>query len=199
MLVVLLLTMCGWILAPAFGLEIGVIAMLGLLGAVVTGNFGRQTVQALDWDYIVFYGVALSLAHLSASLGFDRVIGGVIGPLVGANGAGVVAVVLVIATMALLVCLAVGPDQTVLLLGLALVPTVAQLGIEPWIAIVIVLAMAGVWLIPSQVPMYLGAYSASEGRLFSPDQARRAAFGYVAVLVVALVLSVPFWHALRLL
>ena len=65
--------------------------------------------------------------------------------------------------------------------------------------VVTVLATTGVWLIPSQVPMYLGAYSASEGRLFSPLQSRRAALAYLLVLLLGLVVSVPYWHVLRLL
>ena len=44
---------------------------------------------------------------------------------------------------------------------------------------------------PSQMPSFLAAYSATEGRLFSPGQARGAAFGYAGVMLLALALTVP--------
>ena len=47
--------------------------------------------------------------------------------------------------------------------------------------------------------MYVGAYAASEGRLFSPAQSRQAAIGFTVVILVALTLSVPYWHLLGLL
>src|SRR5205823_4297130 len=100
------------------------------------------------------------------------------------------------ALLAVAVTQVLGPDQSVLLLGLVLIPSAGALGVDPWVVVIAVLAGTGVWLIPSQVPMYLGAYSASEGRLFSPGQSRRAAVGYLVVLVVALSGSVPYWHLL---
>ncbi len=199
MLAVLLLTVCGWIAAPSLRIDVAVIALLGLLAAVATGNFGRQAVQALDWDYLIFYGVALSLVRLSSALGLDRLVGEAIGLRLADTGASALVLVLGVAVLGVVVCQVLGPDQTVLLVGLALVPTAQQLGLDPWVVVVTVLATTGVWLIPSQVPMYLGAYSASEGRLFSPSQSRRAAFGYLAVLLVALAVSVPYWHVLGLL
>ena len=80
-----------------------------------------------------------------------------------------------------------------------LLDAIAALGLDPWVIVVTILATTGLWLIPSQVPMYLATYSASEGRLFGPAQSRRAAFGYLAVLLVGLVVTLPYWHLLGLL
>jgi hypothetical protein len=40
---------------------------------------------------------------------------------------------------------------------------------------------------------------ASEGRLYSHAQARRAAFAYLVVAFIALALSLPYWRLLGLL
>ena len=109
------------------------------------------------------------------------------------------AIVLAIAALTIVVRLGLGPDQTVLLLCLALIPSAPVLGIDPWVAIVIVLACSSSWLLPTQMPSYMAAYSATEGRLYTPGHAQLAAFGFIAVLLVALAVTVPYWQVLGLL
>jgi di/tricarboxylate transporter len=198
MLAVLVLTLVGLIAAPALNLQMGVIAIVGLVGAVATGNFDRQTIGQLDWDYLIFYGVALSLVQLGSQLGFDAMIGQVVDQGLEHFGGSALALVLVIALLTLVVRLGLGQDQAVLLLCLALIPSAPALGLDPWVAIVTVLACSAVWLVPSQLPSFMAASSATEGRLFTPGQARGAAFGYAGVLLVALALTVPYWHLLGL-
>ncbi|HEV7664082.1 MAG TPA: SLC13 family permease [Chloroflexota bacterium] len=199
MMAVLLLTVAGWLAAPTLHLNVGLVAILGWLGAVATGNFDRRSVRTLDWDYLIFYGVALSLVRLGAAIGLDRLVSDAIGPLLTNNGPNALEMVLGVALVSTLVCLLLGPDQTVLLLGLTLIPTAGAMGVDPWVVVITILATTGLWLVPSQMPMYLAAYSASEGRLFSPLQSRNAAFGYLAVTLVGLALAVPYWHLLHLL
>jgi di/tricarboxylate transporter len=199
MLGVLLLTVCGWITAPALHVEIGVIAILGLLGAVISGNLNRQAMRELDWDYLIFYGVVLSLARVSSELGLDRLVGTAIGARLAESSSGALALVLGVAVSSVLVRLVLGVDQAVLLLCLAFVPAAVHLGINPWVAVVTILAATCSWLVPAQTSNYLAAYSASEGRLFSPSQARRAAVGYLVVMAAGLTVSVPYWHFLGLL
>jgi hypothetical protein len=89
--------------------------------------------------------------------------------------------------------------QGVLILTLAFLPTAAVVGVDPWIVVLTILATSGQWFIPNETNAYLVAYSASEGRLFSHGQARRVAFGYAAVVLAGLALSIPYWHVLGLL
>jgi hypothetical protein len=95
--------------------------------------------------------------------------------------------------------LCVAQVQALLLLGLMLIPAAPSLGLDPWLVVVTLLATSAVWFFPSQTPGYPLAYSAAEGRLFTHTQARRAALGYVGVVLVSLGLSVPYWHLLGLL
>ncbi len=79
MIAVLVLTVAGWIAAPALRVDVGTVAVLGLLAAVLTGSFDRRSFQELNWNYLIFYGVALSIAGLAISLGLDRVVAEAVG------------------------------------------------------------------------------------------------------------------------
>lgn len=198
MLGLLLLTVAGWIVAPGLGVDVGLIALLGLLGSVMTGNLDRSALQELDWNYLVFYGIALSLNRLGAALGLDHLIGTVVGGQLGQLGLGPLGLVLALGALALLTRLVLPPEQAILLLGLTLIPAAPGLGLHPWVIAMTLLATSVQWLLPSQTPSYLVAYSASEGRLYSPTQAWRAAAGFVVVTFIGLVLVLPYWHLLGL-
>ena len=150
MIAVLVLTVAGWIVAPALGVDVGTVAVLGLLGAVVTGNFDRRSFQELDWNYLIFYGVALSIARLVVSLGLDRVVADAVGAALADIGVTPLLFVLGVACLSILVQLVVPKNQGVLLLSLALVPVAPTLGIEPWVVVVTVLATASMWFLPTQ-------------------------------------------------
>ena len=85
-----------------------------------------------------------------------------------------------------------------LLLGLALIPVAPVIGVEPWIVIIVLLATSALWFFPAQTPYYLFALSASENRLFAHAQARRLAFAYAIIALLALVLTFPYWRLLGL-
>jgi hypothetical protein len=202
MIGVLVLTVAGWFVAPALHLEVGTIAILGLLAAIVTGNFDQRSLRELDWGYLIFYGVALSTAALRSSFGasgdasldlFNRF---GIGFFQEANG---LVFVLAVAILHTLVRLAIHQNQAILLLGIALIPVAPRLGVDPWIVVITLLATSSFWFLRMQTPSYLVAYTSSEGRLFSHNQARIAGFGYAIVVLLGLALSVPYWHWLGLL
>jgi di/tricarboxylate transporter len=196
---VLLVTLAGWIAAPYLGLEVGTVAILGLLGAVLTGNFDRSSFKELDWNYLIFYGVALSLAGLIVALKLDQGAAELIGALFGRLGTGPLTLVLGVAAISLITRLVIGQDHGALLLSLALIPVAPTMGADPWVVVVTLAATSTLWFLPNQTPTYLVAYAASEGRLYSHAQARRAAFGYTVVTLLGLVVSVPYWHLLGLL
>ena len=98
-----------------------------------------------------------------------------------------------------LVEVALGKTQMLLVLGLPLIPVASAIGVEPWVVIITLLAGPSLWFLPGQAPAYLVAQAATEGRLYSLAQSRAVALGYAIVTLLALILSVPYWHLLGLL
>ena len=198
-LAVLALTVAGWILAPVLGLDLAIVALLGLLAAVAVGSFDARAFQGLDWSVIVFFGVVLGVGRLAVALELDRTAAGAILGVLGSLQPGPATFVLAVAVLSVVARLVLEQDLTVLLASLTLLPAAARVGVEPWVVMMAVLATSVAWILPTQTQAYLVALSGSEGRLFSPAQAQRFALCYTALVLVGLVLSVPYWRLLGLL
>jgi di/tricarboxylate transporter len=198
-LCVLALTVAGWIVAPRLHLDLATIALVGLLATVVIGSFDTRGFQGLDWGVIVFFGVVLSIGRLAVALGLDRAAVAGLQALLGEARPGPVVFVLAVALASIAARLVLEQDLTVLLASLTLLPLASRVGVEPWVVMIAVLATSVSWILPTQTQAYLVAVAASEGRLFSHEQARRFALGYTGVTLAALVACVPYWRWLGLL
>jgi CRP-like cAMP-binding protein/di/tricarboxylate transporter len=197
-IVILALTVAGWVAAPWIGLDLATVALLGLLASVALGTFDRAALQSLDWSFLVFFGAVLTVGRLGATVGLDRVAAATVDGLLGHTQPGPLVFVLAVAGVSLLVRLVLDQDLTVVLVGVALLPVAPRVGVEPWLVVIALLATSVAWFLPSQTPSYLVAQSASEGRLFSHAQAQRFAFAYTALTLLALALAIPYWRLLGL-
>ncbi|HEV2011793.1 MAG TPA: cyclic nucleotide-binding domain-containing protein [Candidatus Limnocylindria bacterium] len=194
---IVLLTLVGWILAPHFQIHPGLIALIAFIAAMTL--YGRSNLASLDWDYLVFYGVALTIANFVVGLSLDRILKEGAAPILAQLEIGGPAFVLLAGVLTIVVRSLLAADQAIILLSIALIPVASVVGISPWLAVIPILALGLSWHIPAQSPEYLVAYGASQGRLFSHAQGRRMAFVYDAIALGGLALCLPYWHLLGLL
>src|SRR5439155_16790926 len=80
-LVVLMTTVIGWAAAVPLGIDVGIVAVVGLLAAAATGNLEQKNLKDLDWNYLLFYGAALTVGTVAVGLGLDRTAEDVLKPL----------------------------------------------------------------------------------------------------------------------
>jgi di/tricarboxylate transporter/CRP-like cAMP-binding protein len=199
MSVILLATVLGWNLAPVVGLSSTVVGLLALLAAIVTGCFTRQSLQGLNWDFLVSYGVVIGLAQLAVKVGLDRVAADAVGGALGGVSVSPYLFVPAIGVLCLVVRVFLPQDQALLLMALALFPAAPVIGVDPWVIAIAILATFSPWFFPSQTIGYPVAYEAAEGRLFTHGQARLVCAAYMASALVGLAVSVPYWRTLGLL
>ncbi len=197
MIVILLLTVAGWVLGTAIHVDAATVAVLGVIAAFLTGNLDQHAWREVDWGYLVFFGVLLGMGRIIGTLGLDRLAGETAGAWLTRMGITPLSFVLLTAALGMLVSSLVG-EQAVLFLSLSLIPVAVVLGVDPWIVIISVLASVLVWLVPATTPEYVAAYSASEGILFTQAQSRRVALAHVAVVFAALALCTVYWGWLGL-
>jgi DASS family divalent anion:Na+ symporter len=199
MMVVLVLTVVGWIALPSRGIDVGTVAVLGLVATVVTGLFDQRALQALDWNYLIFYGVMLGISGLMRSTGLDHVISETVGTAVSPISGQPLLIIPIVACLCFLLRLVLAQPPALLALGLALIPIAPLLGVHPWIILITLLATSGMWFLPSQSAAYLVAYSVTDGRLYSHSQARWISCAYAVVTLLGLALTIPYWRWLGLL
>ena len=186
----------GWILGSKFLWAPGLVALFAFIAVMIVA--GVSDLKTLDWEYLIFFGVALSVADIAEGLQLDKIVGGSAASFLSQLGLGGAAFVVLAGALTILVKSLLAADQAILLLSLALIPVATAVHISPWLAAVAILALGLSWQVPAQSPEYLVAYGASHGRLYSHRQARRMAFAYHAIALAGLALCVPYWHLLGL-
>ena len=77
-------------------------------------------------------------------------------------------------------------------------PAAPALGISPWVAGVVVLLAANSWVLPYQGLEYLLLREATHGESFTDAQGTRMGLALIAVRLVAIGASVPYWMSLGL-
>ena len=191
---IVVLMLIGWIVGPTFLWQPGLVALIAFIAVMVAT--GVSDLKTLDWDYLVFFGVALTVADLAEGLNLGKTLGDSAAGVLGQLGLGGAAFVLLTGVLTILVKSLLAADQAILLLALPLLPVATQIGISPWLAAVAILALGLSWHLPAQSPEYLVAYGATHGRLYSHQQARTMAFAYQAIALAGLALCLPYWHLL---
>ena len=189
----------GWLTQGVHGVDAAWIALAGLCALLGAGILDRQAVRAdVDWPFLLFMGMVISLAELTVQVGADAWLADAVHPILGGAahhkvGAVVMAVLITVAVRFLL------PWQTAVpLLTVALTPFAQEAGVSPWIIALIALKAGNIFLLPYMNPYYLTLYYGTEERAFTHEQARPFAWAYVAIVLVAFLLSLPYWHLLGL-
>jgi DASS family divalent anion:Na+ symporter len=193
-LAIVTLMLIGWVVAPRFLWQPGLVALIAFIAVMVAT--GLSDLKGLDWDYLVFFGVALTVADLAEGLNIGKILGDLTATFLGQLGLGGAAFVMLAGVLTILVKSLLAADQAILLLALPLVPVAEHVGISPWLAAIAILALGLSWHLPAQSPEYLVAYGAAHGRLYSHQQARTMAFAYQAIALAGLAVCLPYWHLL---
>ena len=199
MLAILVATVVGWMVAVNVKVDMGIVALMGLVATIAVGNLDKKAIKELDWNYLLFFGVALGVAGIAVNLKLDRAFGDIAASQLSAIGTTPAAFIVLVFIVSTVTQLCINKSQGVLLLSMALIPVASTLGVNPWLVAITLLATGSFWMIPSQTSSYLLAYSSNSGRLFSFAQGQRMSFAYVAVTLLALVACLPLWHLMGLL
>ena len=102
MTVIIILMVIGWAGATVFRLDMGVIALLGLLASVATGIFDNKAFNQLDWNYLILFGVIAGISQIIASLGLDKTLAEVAGTVLLQFGHQPFLIILGIASLSML-------------------------------------------------------------------------------------------------
>ena len=177
----------AWFAVGAVALAVG--------GGSVNRNLFRS---AIDWGFLVQFGILLGAGGVLHAHGVDAWIGARLVSLFGSEWRPGTLIML-LAAFVCVVRLCVPWIPATLLLSLAFVPVASDLGLKPWVVGFVVLVTANAWLHPSQSDYCRVAREAAGGELFDQRQAMIAGVAMTLLTFMGLAAAIPYWGMLGLL
>ncbi len=189
----------GWLTISFHGIQGAWIALTGLCVLINTGVFGwGRLKKGIDWELLIYLGVMVSIPVILANAKIDVWLVGVLSPLVLPFVDTPSLSFVIIALIAIALRLLFTSRLTVITLSIALIPLSNEMGISPWLIIMIVLMGSEVWFFPFQVDWHTLAYSTTEGKGFSYPLMCRINPFYALAYILALIAAIPYWRYLGL-
>lgn len=182
----------GLVVQPLLGIEPAWFAVVALV--IVTASIlGREQFRtSIDWGFLIFFGILLGSGAVLQRVGVDRWIAtGLLSMSDAVRSPQLMVLLVALLTMAIRFVLPSRP--TMILLTLALVPSAAALGIDPWVAGFVILTCANTWILPYQGLEYLILRDATKGEAFDDTQGTRFGAALSGVRLLAVAASIPVW------
>ncbi len=198
-LAVLCATVTGWLTGSMHKIDGAWVSLLAICVLINTGVLGFGMLKkSIDWEMLIYMGATLSIPALLTEAKIDQWLVSLLAPLVVPFKSTPALAFIVIALITYLVKLAFTSFLTVVTLAIALLPLAADLQINPWIMIMIVLMASEVWFFQFQVDWHTLAFATTEGRGFRYSDMNRIHLFYAAAYLIALVAAIPYWRYLGL-
>ncbi|MDP3766712.1 MAG: anion permease, partial [Dehalococcoidia bacterium] len=197
---VFVLLLLAFVAGPAVGLDpawAAVLAMVVLAAANVLDQQGFK--NGINWTFLIFFGVMLSLADVFRVLQIDAWLANVIASPLAPLAAEPAVFLVALALAGYLLNLVVRWQAACVLMTVVVVPAVAPLGVDPWVVGITALVTTNMWFLPYQSTIYQALYYGTDERAFSHAQARPIALAYGVSCLLGLLASIPLWRAMGLL
>jgi CRP-like cAMP-binding protein/di/tricarboxylate transporter len=197
---VFVLLVLAFVLAPSIGVDPAWPAVLAMAVLMATNVLDQQGFKSgINWSFLLFFGVILSMVEVFATLKIDAWLGAVASYLLAPLAASPALFVVALGLAGYVLNFVVRWQAASPLMALVLIPVVAPFGIEPWVVGMVALVATNMWYLPYQSITYQALYYGADEQAFSHAQVRPIALIYGLACLVGLVATVPVWRAMGLL
>jgi di/tricarboxylate transporter/CRP-like cAMP-binding protein len=197
-LAVLIGLIAGFLSEPLHGINgawIGVAALVALAaGRALDTTMLREGV---NWPFLIFFGVITSLATVFDTLNIGEWIASRLAAPIAAVAGSSLVFCLALALAGFALSFVVRWQAAAPLLTLIALPAASAAGIHPFLVALISLVSTQVWFLPYQSTVYLALYHGS-GELFAHESARKLAWAWGALVLIAITVALPIWKAMGL-
>jgi hypothetical protein len=198
-LLMLCFTVAGWLTAGYHKIDGAWIALTALCVLINSGVLGLGMLKkGIDWEMLLCMGVTVAIPTLLMHAKIDLWLVGLIAPFILPWLESPVICFVIMALIVYLAKLVFTSFLTVVTLSVALLPLAGELGVNPWVIIMIILIASEVWFFPFQVDWHTLAYATTEGKGFSYRLMYRINPIYAVAYILALLVSIPYWRYLGL-
>jgi divalent anion:Na+ symporter, DASS family len=174
------------------------VSVAGFILLAATGVLTAHTLRAVNWSFLLVFGVFTSMAGVFSTVGLDHWLESIVAGSLGSLASAPTALVLALAVVCFGINLVLRLPVAAPLVIVALAPIAPSVGISPWVAAIVALTACNGFLLPHQSNTYLALYHETGGRLFNHAQARPLAVLYMVLILVGLCVCMPIWHAMGL-
>lgn len=199
-LIIALCIVC-WVGEPFLGLPSHIVAIGAMVAMLVCQVVdAKELFSKLAWGSLIFMGCVLSLANVFAYLGIDQWIVTSCEPLIASLAGNPYVFILGICFITISLRSVIVSEMAFLNIFMAfMVPLSLSLGIDPWVVGISVYAVVNPWFAPYQNIIYLTAFYATEGAMVRQSTMAKYCAIYLAICILALMASIPYWQTLGLL
>ncbi len=178
------------------GAWVAMLCFLILYGSSVLSESAVRS--GIDWNFLISFGALVGFGSVISSSGLTGVIADAVAPFLEPFSGSKVLFLVAISVAVHLLRLALPLPPAQLISMLAIMPLVSKYGIHPFVIGLVVLVSSNPWILPHQNMLFLNVLQGTEGKLFSHEKTLKLAFVNVAVILVAIALSEPYWKYIGL-
>lgn len=198
-LVVLLLTIAGWLTAGYHKIDGAWISLTAFCALVVSGILGGGLIKnGIDWEMLIHMGATLAIPTLLTQAKIDKWLVALVSPVVLPFVDWPIVCFVVIALITYLAKLVFTSFLTVVTMMVAFLPLAPAIGINPWIMAMIILIASEVWFFRFQVDWHTLANTTTDGKGFTYPLMARINPVYAVAYILALIAAIPYWRYLGL-
>jgi len=190
----------GLVAGPCLGVDGAWFACLAVMALAATGVLTSEQIRStIDWPFLIFLGVILSMPAMVHYIGVDTDLAGAVPRIVAGSHRSPAPTLALLFALATATRFLLSEWVAVPLLTGILVPIAPGLGLDAWVVAFVVLSASNLWTVPYQLAAYRTFCSASEGYLFTHGQVRAFSVAYLLLSLCGLLVSIPLWRLLGLL
>jgi branched-chain amino acid transport system substrate-binding protein len=198
-LLAVVVCLLGFLTEPWHRLGEAWIAMLCFLILYGSSVLTESAVRSeIDWNFLISFGALISFGSVMSSSGLTDIIAGTVAPFLAPFSGSKILFLLAISAAVHLLRLALPIPPAQLISMLAIMPLISKFGIHPFVIGLVVLVSSNSWILPHQNMLFLNVLHGTEERLFSHGRTLKLAVVNVAVILIAIALSEPYWKYLGL-
>jgi len=183
-----------WIFEKQIGVNASVVAVLAFLVLFGMGVAKPDKIKNLGWEALFFVGAFLCLPTVFKTLGINEFVSGALGDVVAPIMSNMFLLVLFICVLTYLIRLFfVSLSGTAILVTTIFLPFCAQYGIHPFVIAAITYMATNTWNVNYQNTVTIASLAANGPEWLTHGDIVKGSFWYMAVNILALMASVPFW------
>lgn len=198
-LIVAAIYLLGVLTQPWHHINSAWMAMLAFLLLFATTVINEDSVRRdIDWNRLISFGSLIGFGAIMQKSGLIEVLAQNASPLVLALSNHQLVFLLVTAVTVHLLRFALPLIPALVISTLTLTQVGSLIGVDPLIIALVILISSNPWFLPYQSTIYGSLAAGSEDRIFYHSQTIKFAYSQVAVILLSISFSVPYWGRIGL-